>query len=445
MGKKGSSWFSSVKKVFKSSSKDSPVPENKKEKEENWQHEAAEEVSLEHFPAYSSPDITNEGSTTSTPMTEERNHAIAYAVATAAAAEAAVTAAQAAARVVRLAGYGRNYKEEKAAILIQSYYRGYLARRALRALKGLVRLQALVRGHNVRKQAQMTMRCMQALVRVQGRVRARRLQLTHEKHHRTLEEQHPVTMFDTSGWDYRRQSSHKIKENDFRKYGTTMNKDKPLPYAFNHQQQQKQYLHIDPSVDDIESYGNERARAQLDWNWLERWMLTQSHNVRPIGLGPLETPPYTPTDDMSEEKTVEMDMVAPRDSIHANIGQMNQEFHDLSPIAKHHQRQHSGGVPSYMAPTQSAKAKIRSHGPLKHRASFGSYWNSSLRSPPSGLGYESSGSGGAPATHPITRSPSPKINGLRLQSKRITGVGPEKVGVEDWPNHHGAHAWARFD
>jgi hypothetical protein len=76
---------------------------------------------------------------------------------------------------------------------------------------------------------------MQALVRVQGRVRARRLQLTHEKHHRTLEEQHPVTMFDTSGWDYRRQSSHKIKENDFRKYGTTMNKDKPLPYAFNHQ------------------------------------------------------------------------------------------------------------------------------------------------------------------------------------------------------------------
>jgi hypothetical protein len=34
---------------------------------------------MEHFPAYSSPDITNEGSTTSTPLTEERNHAIAYA------------------------------------------------------------------------------------------------------------------------------------------------------------------------------------------------------------------------------------------------------------------------------------------------------------------------------------------------------------------------------
>ena len=53
---------------------------------------------------------------------------IAVAVATTAAAEAAVAAAQAAAKVVRLAGYGRHSKEERAANLIQSYYRGYLVR-----------------------------------------------------------------------------------------------------------------------------------------------------------------------------------------------------------------------------------------------------------------------------------------------------------------------------
>lgn len=48
-----------------------------------------------------------------------------------------------------------------------------------------MRLQALVRGHNVRKQAHMTLRCMQALVRVQVRVRERRLQLNQDKlaHH----------------------------------------------------------------------------------------------------------------------------------------------------------------------------------------------------------------------------------------------------------------------
>jgi GTP cyclohydrolase I len=49
------------------------------------------------------------------------------------------------------------------------------ARRAVQALKGLVRLQALVRGHAVRKQAAETLQCMQALVRAQARVRARRV------------------------------------------------------------------------------------------------------------------------------------------------------------------------------------------------------------------------------------------------------------------------------
>ncbi|XP_060219014.1 protein IQ-domain 26-like [Lycium barbarum] len=110
---------------------------------------------------------------------EQSKHAIAVAAATAAAADAAVAAAQAAVAVVRLTSQGRgtmfNCEREKwAASKIQTVFRGYLARKALRALKGLVKLQALVRGYLVRKRAAATLHSMQALIRAQASVRSQR-------------------------------------------------------------------------------------------------------------------------------------------------------------------------------------------------------------------------------------------------------------------------------
>ncbi|OEL20036.1 hypothetical protein BAE44_0018945 [Dichanthelium oligosanthes] len=59
-------------------------------------------------------------------------------------------------------------REEKAAVVIQKTFRGYLARRALRALRSLVKIQALVRGYLVRKQAAMTLHRLQTLMRLQA-------------------------------------------------------------------------------------------------------------------------------------------------------------------------------------------------------------------------------------------------------------------------------------
>ncbi|GAB4834346.1 IQ-domain, variant 2 [Ancistrocladus abbreviatus] len=197
-------WFKGLLGLKRSnpspSSSDSNPPPPTKEKTRRWSfvrsyREKSSQPAIRPSdgiirPRFHASDVTNRTSMTSTTTyvdgEDANKHAIAVAAATAAVAEAAVAAAQAAAEVVRLTNSGRcnasppayvtsSRLEAWAAVVIQSHFRGYLARRALRALKGLVKLQALVRGHIMRKKAAETMRCMQAMLRVQARARAVRV------------------------------------------------------------------------------------------------------------------------------------------------------------------------------------------------------------------------------------------------------------------------------
>ncbi|CBI30059.3 hypothetical protein VitviT2T_012790 [Vitis vinifera] len=165
MGKKRS-WFSLVKRIFISEAK-----EKEEKKPKSWR------CLFTRFKLKQCPTLAAPRRTLTEARAEQRKHALTVALATAAAAEAAVAAARAAAEVVRLTCSPPSYyhtcdkrNQNLAAIKIQTAFRGYLARKALQALKGLVRLQALVRGQIVRRQAITKLKCLPSTANTRAQV-----------------------------------------------------------------------------------------------------------------------------------------------------------------------------------------------------------------------------------------------------------------------------------
>ncbi|KAI3442967.1 uncharacterized protein J3R85_000309 [Psidium guajava] len=270
MGK--GNWFSSVKKALSPDSKEKRESKSSTSKKK-WfgkQKDLASDLSIpatvvEPLPPPLPPQ-TEELNLTDGAKEESRHvHAVAIV------GNSSSNTAAEAVKPTYFVQFAGKSKEEAAAIKIQKSFRGYQARRAMRALRGLVRLKSLVEGPTVKRQVASTLKCMQTLARVQSQIHSRRIRMSEENQvlqkqllQKRAKELENLRLGEE--WDDSLQSKEQIESKLLKKFEAAMRRERALAYSFTRQQTWKNpskltnHMFLDPS------------NPTWGWSWLERWM-----------------------------------------------------------------------------------------------------------------------------------------------------------------------------
>ncbi|XP_010526533.1 PREDICTED: protein IQ-DOMAIN 14 isoform X2 [Tarenaya hassleriana] len=273
------------------------------------------------------------------------------------------------------------------AIKIQSAFRGYMARRSFRALKGLVRLQGVVRGHSVKRQTMNAMKYMQLLVRVQTQIQSRRIQMLENQARRQarneIDDARLAASISEAGnedWDDSVLTKEEKEARMQRKIDAIFKRERSMAYAYSHQLWKNSPKSAQPGLAGVRSGGG----FPLWWNWVDRQLPlgtpspSLSQTLKDFRFTPTRPSPQpqssgqnhfnfdTPTPKSSESTafTPSRPIRTPQPSRYSRGGRaLDYTFKDDDSLTSCP----PFSVPSYMAPTVSAKAKVRPSSNPKER------------------------------------------------------------------------------
>ncbi|GJU99977.1 protein IQ-DOMAIN 14 [Tanacetum coccineum] len=325
---------------------------------------------------------------TSTTITERVSQAVCYDKKHASVATLALPEAPMLVEVSPLTKLPFSYeKHTSAAVVIQTSFRGYLARRALQALKGVVMLQALVRGQNVRKRAKMTLKCMQSLVRVQARVCDQRRKLSSEG------SGFQGSVFSESNNDWgshlvdnnfiarEEHSTHECDTHAFRMEQIQAMLHKTQVAAQKREKDLSRTLIHQIWRSDQNEHGGGHNESEEDWKWDQKHYMDQREPMKTIQIDTCQPCSLSPSWERSRNQRQRLNQNLFSSPVHRSHHPQSPitpsslprikssvKVHSASPRYLREERRFSlggsvtptlHGKPSYMSATASAMARIR--------------------------------------------------------------------------------------
>ncbi|KAI3742846.1 hypothetical protein L1987_60542 [Smallanthus sonchifolius] len=163
--------------------------------------------------------------------------------------------------------------ENIAATRIQTAFRVFKARKTLRNLKGVLRLQTSTQGDFGKKQASNTLISLQSWSKIQAQIRTRRKHMVEEGRIRRKKSEnqlkldtklHDLEVEWSDGFDTKDEALARIQQRE----EAAVKRERAMAYAFSHQWRPN-------SKSSLGQKDSKLATANWDWSWVDRWVVAQ--------------------------------------------------------------------------------------------------------------------------------------------------------------------------